>query len=132
MPLCCYLILISRRTPGSTRTDTLFPSTTLFRSRSVWVVTDMPSVAGVVHDAGVPRMPPISTTHNRQEPNASRLSVAHSFGTSTPASLAARSEEHTSVFQSLMRVSSAVFCLTKIMDISVADIQHLDDRISIM
>ena len=59
----------------------------------VWVRTTMPSATGVVHDAGVPRRPSISTRHNRQEPNASRRSVAHSLGTSMPASAAARMTE---------------------------------------
>ena len=45
---------------------------------------------GVVHEAGVPRMPSTSTKQRRQEPNASSESVAHSFGTLTPASAAAR------------------------------------------
>ncbi len=50
----------------------------------------MPSPTGVVQDAGVPRIPSMATTHSRHEPNASRLSVAHSFGTAMPASAAAR------------------------------------------
>ena len=50
----------------------------------------MPGAAGVVHEAGVPLRPSISTRHSRHEPNGSRLSVAHSLGTSTPASAAAR------------------------------------------
>ena len=50
----------------------------------------MPSATGVVHEAGVPRTPSISTTHNRQEPKASRLSVAHSLGMAVPTKLAAR------------------------------------------
>ena len=54
------------------------------------VRTFMPGSAGVVQEAGVPRRPSISTKHSRQEPNASMLSVAHSFGTCTPASTAAR------------------------------------------
>ena len=56
----------------------------------VWVRTSMPSDTGVVHEAGVPRRPSISTRHSRQEPNASSVSVAHSLGMSTPASAAAR------------------------------------------
>ena len=48
---------------------------------------------GVVHEAGVPLRPSISTRHSRHDPNASRLSVAHSFGMSTPASAAARMTE---------------------------------------
>src|SRR5580765_7129737 len=50
----------------------------------------MPFSHGVVHDAGNPLRPSISITHSRQLPNASRESVAHSFGTRTPASVAAR------------------------------------------
>ena len=62
-------------------------------SFSVWVRTTIPGATGVVQEAGVPRAPSISTTHNRQEPNASRLSVAHSLGTSRPACAAARITE---------------------------------------
>ena len=40
----------------------------------------MPSATGVVHDAGVPRRPSISTRHSRQEPKASSESVAQSLG----------------------------------------------------
>ena len=47
----------------------------------VGVRTTMPSATGVVHEAGVPRRPSISTRQSRQEPNASRLSVAHNLGT---------------------------------------------------
>jgi hypothetical protein len=44
----------------------------------------------VVQDAGVPLRPSISTRHNRQDPKASMLSVAQSFGTEMPISAAAR------------------------------------------
>src|SRR5262245_54863397 len=50
----------------------------------------MPVSAGVVHEAGKPRRPSISTRHRRQEPKGSRLSVAQSFGTFTSAFIAAR------------------------------------------
>src|SRR5277367_4117107 len=53
----------------------------------------MPLSTGVVQEAGVPRRPSISTRHRRQEPKASRLSVAQSFGTLTPRSVAARMTE---------------------------------------
>ena len=49
----------------------------------------MPGSAGVVHEAGVPRRPSISTRHRRQEPNGSRLSVAQSLGICVPASIEA-------------------------------------------
>ena len=45
----------------------------------------MPSLTGVVHEAGVPLAPSISTRQSRHDPNGSRESVAHSLGTSTPA-----------------------------------------------
>ena len=50
----------------------------------------MPSATGVVQEAGVPLRPSISTRQRRQEPKASTLSVAQSFGTDIPASTAAR------------------------------------------
>ena len=61
-----------------------------FFSRSVWVWTTRPFMAGVVQEAGVPARPSISIRHSRQEPNASTMSVAHSFGICVPASIAAR------------------------------------------
>ena len=53
----------------------------------------MPSATGVVQEAGVPLRPWISTRHSRQEPNASTMSVAQSFGISRPSSAAARMME---------------------------------------
>jgi hypothetical protein len=52
-------------------------------------LTFMPGSTGVVQEAGVPRRPSISTRQSRQEPNGSRLSVAQSLGTESPASTAA-------------------------------------------
>src|SRR3546814_16047868 len=98
MYLCCdvFFFLMIRRPPRSTRTDTLFPYTTLFRS---------PAVREVGLD-------PIG------EP-ARNLAVdaqidAAKFGRDAAARVGhARSEEHTSELQSLMRISYAVFCLKK-------------------
>ena len=59
-------------------------------SRSVWVDTTMPLPTGVVHEAGVPGRPWISTRQRRQEPKASTESVAQSLGTWVPISIAAR------------------------------------------
>src|ERR1700722_5653189 len=64
-----------------------------FFSRSVWVWTTRPGMTGVVQEAGVPARPSISIRHIRQEPNASTMSVAHSFGICVPASIAARMSE---------------------------------------
>src|SRR3546814_4647792 len=78
-----------RRPPRSTRTDTLFPYTTLFRSRPC-------------------RKPPYP------DPRGDRHRHAERGGDQpVPESLAQRSEEHTSELQSLMRISYAVFCLKK-------------------
>ncbi len=59
-------------------------------NRSVWVFTAMPGATGVVQEAGVPARPSISTRQSRQEPNASSMSVAQSFGICVPISMAAR------------------------------------------
>src|SRR3546814_11147980 len=80
-----FFFLMIRRPPRSTRTDTLFPYTTLFRSpanRRRILVVAVVMVAMFI------------------------LSVAEG-------PVAGRSEEHTSELQSLMRISYAVFCLKK-------------------
>ena len=58
-----------------------------------WVCTTMPCATGVVQEAGKPFMPSICTRHMRQEPNASSVSVAQSFGICTSESAAARITE---------------------------------------
>ncbi len=60
------------------------------RTCSVRVLTTMPSLHGVVHEAGVPLPPSTSTRQSRHDPNAASESVAHSFGMLMPASAAAR------------------------------------------
>src|SRR3546814_3111855 len=89
-----------RRPPRSTRTDTLFPYTTLFRSS-----------AGHVQSANsVPRS---------AQPETREAQRIWQSGHEMPCpavdgrGLDARSEEHTSELQSLMRISYAVFCLKK-------------------
>src|SRR3546814_12463735 len=76
--------LMIRRPPRSTRTDTLFPYTTLFRSWK-WPMTKNVSDSGT-STLTLPRNSPLNPP---------------------------RSEEHTSELQSLMRISYAVFCLKK-------------------
>src|SRR3546814_1808289 len=91
-----------RRPPRSTRTDTLFPYTTLFRSHTS---PQLIAACHVLHRLYMPRHPRIALT--------SRLRV-HTTNDSTGAYRQAdRSEEHTSELQSLMRISYAVFCLKK-------------------
>src|SRR3546814_9926347 len=85
-----------RRPPRSTRTDTLFPYTTLFRSgrrRNQKIGRDP-----VQRRASAAERKPVAAHQVRRHPAVARIS---------------RSEEHTSELQSLMRISYAVFCLKK-------------------
>src|SRR3546814_3757375 len=93
-----------RRPPRSTRTDTLFPYTTLFRS------------AGAADATARLLLPP--RIAGRPHGNRSRLRRLQAAAGGQPRrpgrrTLLARSEEHTSELQSLMRISYAVFCLKK-------------------
>src|SRR3546814_3963180 len=81
-----------RRPPRSTRTDTLFPYTTLFRSAA----GDAPIALLGLEEAV------------RRYSYLTKPALAH-----TQDALRKRSEEHTSELQSLMRISYAVFCLKK-------------------
>src|SRR3546814_1547841 len=117
-----------RRPPRSTRTDTLFPYTTLFRSpparrafRPVRLRCRGRHAAGTQgpHWWG-PRGMSKGVEVDERVPMRSALDDAThdlEFGRPLPAYLRAalpkRSEEHTSELQSLMRSSYAVFCLTK-------------------
>src|SRR3546814_4420465 len=96
------------RPPISTRTDAPFPDTTLFRSRKVDLrPRPAPSTAA---DAPLP-------PHGRPQPplRSAAPSALRACSARWPAGRAegARSEEHTSELQSLMRISYAVFCLKK-------------------
>src|SRR3546814_6451009 len=86
-----------RRPPRSTRTDTLFPYTTLFRSgaRLALRIADRRRSDAL----GNPCLAPADL-----DPDLFRALLLD---------IAARSEEHTSELQSLMRISYAVFCLKK-------------------
>src|SRR3546814_5723590 len=101
---CRYLFLfflMIRRPPRSTRTDTLFPYTTLFRSRLVVRkgMVDKNLSNTCTSDAADEALTLQSETKPSTLPIWSGISV--------------RSEEHTSELQSLMRISYAVFCLKK-------------------
>src|SRR3546814_19245147 len=95
-----FFFLMIRRPPRSTRTDTLFPYTTLFRS---------------FHPM---HWPPRATCTNmaRPAPSLPKSPWPQGGGRTVirkPLQKARRSEEHTSELQSLMRISYAVFCLKK-------------------
>src|SRR3546814_8090031 len=88
-----------RRPPRSTRTDTLFPYTTLFRSRQRHAARDLGH-------------------HGEHALDADLLTIGQAAGKGDARGCGgdggkARSEEHTSELQSLMRISYAVFCLKK-------------------
>src|SRR3546814_13731778 len=104
---CLYFFLMVRRPPRSTRTDTRFPYTTLFRSRGRrrrdrW------------------RSSPSATCPHRPGPTPPfRLVALPRARRGHDRALHCRSEEHTSELQSLMRISYAVFCLKKKMTVII-------------
>src|SRR3546814_8596856 len=101
--IAVFFFLMNRRPPRSTRTDTLFPYTTLFRScpsghffaNAAWL-----ACAVLAHNLVRWTDQLGGTRHGDQ------LTVATSWAFDD-----LRSEEHTSELQSLMRISYAVFCL---------------------
>src|SRR3546814_8065931 len=97
-----------RRPPRSTRTDTLFPYTTLFRSELNRWECGQDRVALIMHNDLYPEMV-IGCLKARTVP----VNVNYYYSPAEVADLLARSEEHTSELQSLMRISYAVFCLKK-------------------
>src|SRR3546814_2801553 len=110
-----------RRPPRSTRTDTLFPYTTLFRSFSVYAPSESLSVPLAAsyssHSrptiAAIPA-PPENRAGRQDKPFAAQYLM-----------LLPRSEEHTSELQSLMRISYAVFCLKKTNKINKSNLHSL-------
>src|SRR3546814_1820704 len=91
-----------RRPPRSTRTDTLFPYTTLFRSLTAR--HPAAEVAAALAEVGI--------AHLAAAP-VQQLSGGEFQRALLARALIRRSEEHTSELQSLMRISYAVFCLKK-------------------
>src|SRR3546814_8841034 len=103
---------MTRHPPRSTRTDTRFPYTTLFRSVGEELVVD-----GInrLTRFRVCRLHPRASLRVNfwQQPPAFRQSAGRSGGHHDSIVRKPRSEEHTSELQSLMRISYAVFCLKK-------------------
>src|SRR3546814_10753050 len=98
-----------RRPPRSTRTDTLFPYTTLVRSGRCDLHVGLQVVPPVDHHEQGQADRTRSTGPGHGDVTASTY-----VPTSTrPSAARSRSEEHTSELQSLMRISYAVFCLNK-------------------
>src|SRR3546814_18965326 len=108
-----------RRPPRSTRTDTLFPYTTLFRSYmdALLETRRHPTALGRLIETGIAtkgfeaQLVPVSIFWGR-DPGKETSLWKLLFADSVQAGRV-RSEEHTSELQSLMRISYAVFCLKK-------------------
>src|SRR3546814_2016289 len=96
-----------RRPPRSTRTDTLFPYTTLFRSA---VFLNAPKRK---------RLQRRSDRASYKSHETKQSGAAHS--------MQCRSEEHTSELQSLMRISYAVFCLKKKINIQNLNFTYISE-----
>src|SRR3546814_3248976 len=113
-----FFFLMIRRPPRSTRTDTLLPYPTLFRSRRHHAAGErLPSVHR-------PRERDLQRRHHRHGGRLPSGGLTHGWHRRIRHAVQARldrwwrvrhhrSEEHTSELQSLMRISYAVFCLKK-------------------
>src|SRR3546814_18224585 len=105
-----FFFLMIRRPPRSTRTDTLFPDTTLFRSSpetdADWEVSPILVRRGASLGANSTILPGVTI-------GTWAMIGSGSVVTRDVAEYELRSEEHTSELQSLMRISYAVFCLKK-------------------
>src|SRR3546814_15321867 len=95
----CVFFLMIRRPPRATRTDTLFPYTTLFRSMATG------ARAGACGAGGAAVAIQTQRTVRRKAGYVDQVQIG--------LEQTLRSEEHTSELQSLMRISYAVFCLKK-------------------
>src|SRR3546814_10103291 len=99
-----------RRPPRSTRTDTLFPYTTLFRSLSVQRIVAATADRPVYRQAATAELVGGGHELHALRPAVARVRAELRRGVDGGG---ARSEEHTSELQSLLRISYAVFCLKK-------------------
>src|SRR3546814_8294870 len=113
-----FFILSIRRPPRSTRPDTLFPYTTLFRSKDIhksrgWLgdtllLNTFSYTERIKNRREMSWLPDSATAAKWKE-----YSITGTVIDRTPPPSPYRSEEHTSELQSLMRISYAVFCLKK-------------------
>src|SRR3546814_6266892 len=106
-----------RRPPRSTRTDTLFPDTTLFRSaggNTRLLDAGVGLTAGPACRGGAGSLPRAArVAAGRAAALRGTVRMRAGRGHDRGVRRAPRSEEHTSELQSLMRISYAVFCLQK-------------------
>src|SRR3546814_3088291 len=112
MSMFYFFFLMIRRPPRSTRTDTLFPYTTLFRSPPKPRACPGKRVGGENDRQARPSGGPHPKDRNSvEDPRGNHAGCAWTAPRSRLRRW--RSEEHTSELQSLMRISYAVFCLKK-------------------
>src|SRR3546814_2105061 len=97
-----------RRPPRPTRTDTLFPYTTLFRSNIDFSRDGQYLMSNCTAGELL-----FWSTHSGEQQVAKDMRDIEWAAASCPLSYGTRSEEHTSELQSLMRISYAVFCVQK-------------------
>src|SRR3546814_4890284 len=110
---------MTRQQPRPTRTDTLFPYTTLFRSEQLFETVyevdsrkvKVLSKAVVMASGGLPISKLGASDFALRTARSFDLRIIETAPALVP--LTIRSEEHTSELQSLMRISYAVFCLKK-------------------
>src|SRR3546814_2848172 len=111
-----------RRPPRSTRTDTLFPNTTLFRSRRRPVPYDPGEAVLCIAGGEIA----VNLAHRERQFFGCRNIGGHA----DEGGARARSEEHTSELQSLMRSSYAVFCLKKKTNIAIYITTFIDVKLT--
>src|SRR3546814_3166961 len=117
---------MKRRPTRSTRTDTLFPYTTLFRSRGAVQPLFEPILAGFC-DAYPEIELEIFADDALADLSAGGFDAGVRIG--DVARVEIRSEEHTSELQSLMRISYAVFCLKKKININSHRYSFIESRL---
>src|SRR3546814_7567662 len=127
-----FFFLMIRRPPRSTRTDTLFPYTTLFRSVIECSVGGMSQgKEGLVKSGrlGSSRVstefPSLPSFPRKRDPSVFDFNRLKTLGPRFHGD-DERSEEHTSELQSLMRISYAVFCLKKKKEQKYKTANHLN------
>src|SRR3546814_4144085 len=106
-----FVFLMIRRPPRSTRTDTLFPYTTLFRSWFAHHKSPLSDYAAMIEEAQFQRSRVAGADWDRLVPHENLFEEGALIRRADVRFY--RSEEHTSELQSLMRISYAVFCLKK-------------------
>src|SRR3546814_7727973 len=104
-----------QRPPRSTRTDTLFPYTTLFRSRYAALSSNIATETAALQ----------TLTEKLNDAKGAKDRARQ-----LQADREARSDEHTSELQSLMRISYAVFCLKKKMHKIISAFQNIHNTTS--